>query len=100
MSEDTNVNETVEETVIEEVVETSEEDIDVTVDVGEVPEEEELPSDEDKRIVEFCLECFWEGKEDRPVGRAFCPACGGRVMRQQKRFMQKARQQNKNRRGI
>jgi DNA-directed RNA polymerase subunit RPC12/RpoP len=61
---------------------------------------EEAPAAEAKvrDIVEFCLECSWTN--DKPKGLVSCPACGGKVIRQKRELIAKARQDNRNKRGV
>ena len=89
------VTEKLEDIVVnDELVETEE----PLVDLEDTYEKEEAPSEEDKKILEFCLECSWV--TEAPIGRVFCPACGGRVIRQRRGLMKEARNQNRFKRGV
>ena len=52
---------------------------------------------EDKQV-HFCVECQFV--EDAPGRHFTCPACGGPMMTQRLSLMEKARRQNKNKRGV
>lgn len=65
---------------------------------NDIKDVEEVEPDVKIKMAHFCVECQFV--EDAPGRHFTCPACGGKMMTQRFDFMEKARKQNANKRGV